>query len=91
MNKRAGKTTKISVSLDDAAVAVLRRRAARLYRGNLSAAVAEGVRRVQEEEGREALARWLGEGRPALTQEDIDEVRAEWLGKGPKKRRTRAA
>jgi Arc/MetJ-type ribon-helix-helix transcriptional regulator len=91
MKKRAGRTTKISVSLDEAALAVLRRRAARLYRGNLSAAVAEGVRRVAEEEGREALARWLGEGRPALTQEEIDEIRAEWTGKRPKKRARRAA
>ncbi len=87
MKKRAGRTTKISVSLDGAALAVLRRRAARLYRGNLSAAVAEGVRRVQEEEGREALARWLGEGRGQPTPREMDDVRAEWRGR----RRKRAA
>ena len=58
--KRAGKTEKLSISLDVGDVAQLKRRAARLYGGNLSAAVAEGIRRVREEEGREALVKWLG-------------------------------
>lgn len=57
---RPGNTEKLSISLDEEAVAVLRRRAQRLHAGNLSAAVAEGVRRLEEEEGREALVRWLG-------------------------------
>jgi hypothetical protein len=57
---RAGRTEKISISLDARDVAALRRRAGKLYEGNLSAAIAEGVRRVREEEGREGLVRWLG-------------------------------
>src|SRR5689334_21480976 len=73
------RVAKISVSLAGADLAVVRRRAKRLYRGNLSAALADGVRRLREEEGREALAAWLEE-RVATTQRDLDVVRAEWRG-----------
>jgi hypothetical protein len=74
---RAGRTDKISVSVDRRDLAVLRRRARRLYGGNLSAVVAEAVRRIREEEGREALVSWLdaaGEASP----EARDRLRAEW-------------
>lgn len=59
--KRAGQTEKISVSLDRSALQVLRRRAKRLYAGNVSAAIAGGARRIREEAGRERLVEWLGE------------------------------
>jgi hypothetical protein len=85
---RADQTEKISVSLGRAEVAALRKRARRLYGGNLSAVVAEGVRRIHEEEGREALAAWLGEAGEA-SDADRDALRAEWQGKKilPSKRR----
>jgi hypothetical protein len=85
---RAGQTEKISVSLGRADLAVLRGRARRLHGGNLSAAVAEGVRRIHEEEGREALVAWLGEAGEA-TAADRNALRAEWQGKDalPAKRR----
>jgi hypothetical protein len=74
---RAGDTEKLSVSLDRADVIFLRRRAARLHGGNLSAALAEGVRRIHEEEGREALSAWLGEAGRA-TPSERHAIRAEW-------------
>jgi hypothetical protein len=74
---RAGLTEKISVSIARTDLAALRRRARRLYGGNLSAVVAEGVRRIHEEEGREALAAWLGEAGEASAAER-DALRAEW-------------
>jgi hypothetical protein len=74
---RAGRTDKISVSLDRKDLAAIRARARRLYGGNLSAVVAEGIRRVREEEGREALVAWLGEAGQA-TVEERDAIRAEW-------------
>ncbi len=85
---RAGQTEKISVSLGRADLAALRKRARRLYGGNLSAAVVEGVRRIHEEEGREALVAWLGKAGEASVA-DRDALRAEWLGKSalPAKRR----
>jgi hypothetical protein len=74
---RAGRTEKISVSLERSDVLALRRRAKKLYGGNLSAAVAEGARRILEEEGREALVTWLG-GAADATAEERAAVVAEW-------------
>jgi hypothetical protein len=89
---RAGSTDKISVSIERADLVALRRRARRLYGGNLSAVIAEGVRRVREEEGREALAEWLGE-RGAASPEERDALREEWRDApaGPSPRRRRRA
>jgi hypothetical protein len=78
------------VSLDRSDVLTLRRRAAKLYGGNLSAAVAEGARRIREEEGREALVDWLGKAAEA-TPEERESILAEWRGEAPKRRRPRAA
>ena len=75
--ERAGKTEKISVSLGRDELVALRRRARKLYGGNLSAVVAEGVRRIQEEEGREALVDWLGKAGEASAAER-NRLRAEW-------------
>ena len=86
--KRPGKTEKISVSLDVADLAVLRRRARRRHAGNLSAAVAEGIHRVAEEEGREALGRWLAGRWSSPTRREMQAIRSEWRGK---KKRSAAA
>jgi hypothetical protein len=74
---RSGRTEKISVSLDRSDLQALRRRAKRLYGGNVSAAIAEGARRIREEEGREKLVAWLGEA-GETTAEERDAIRAEW-------------
>jgi hypothetical protein len=65
------------VSLDRHDLDALRRRAKRLYGGNVSAAIAEGARLIREQEGREALVAWLG---PAaeMASEEHDAIRAEW-------------
>lgn len=89
--KRAGHTDKVSVSLDRTELAMLRKRARRLYGGNLSAVIAEGVRRVREEEGREGLVRWLGDAAKA-TAEERDAIRATWKNDvAPPPRRRRAS
>ncbi len=90
--RRSGRTDKLSVSLDRSDVALLRKRAKRLYGGNLSAAIAEGVRRIREEEGREALVRWLGDA-AIVTPEQAEAIRAEWRGESrpTRRRRHRAA
>jgi hypothetical protein len=74
---RSGRTEKISVSLDRGDLQALRRRAKRLYGGNVSAAIAEGARRIREEEGREKLVAWLGDS-SKTTPEERDALRAEW-------------
>lgn len=77
--KRPGSTEKISVSVDRKDLALLRRRARRLYGGNLSAVVAESAQRIREEEGREALVAWLGpEGEADPVERE--RLRAEWSG-----------
>lgn len=70
-------TQKISISVDRADLALLKRRAQELYGGNLSAVVGEGVRHLREQEGREALARWLGKA-GETTESQREAIRAEW-------------
>jgi hypothetical protein len=91
MPKRAGRTVKLSVSLDQRDFDLLQKRAKRLAGGNVSAAIADMIRTAQEWEGREALAAWLGEGREEPTAEAMEAVRAEWRGAKRSKRRTKAA
>ena len=86
MKKRAGKTTKISVSLDNRDAEYLRARAKRVHNGNVSAVVAEGIRRIQEEEGRRALGRWIDAHVPPATEEELNAIRAEWRGKKKRKK-----
>jgi hypothetical protein len=74
---RAGSTEKVSISIERSELAAMRKRARRLYGGNLSAVVAEGLRRVREEEGREALLAWLGEAAEA-TPAELQAIRDEW-------------
>lgn len=74
---RPGRTDKISVSIDRSDLSALRRRARRLYGGNISAVVGEGLRRIREEEGREALVVWLGSAGQASPQQR-DALRSEW-------------
>jgi hypothetical protein len=83
---RAGKTEKVSVSLDHADLALLRKRARRLHGGNLSAALADGIRRLREEEGREALVAWLGEA-ATTTEAEREAIHAEWRTAVPARRR----
>ena len=84
--RRSGRTEKISISLDRADLSMLKKRAGRLHGGNLSAVIAEGVRRVREEEGREALVAWLGDAAKA-TPEQRASVRAAWRDDSARRRR----
>jgi hypothetical protein len=74
---RAGSPAKVSVSIERADLALLQRRARKLYGGNLSAAVGEGVRHIREQEGREALVAWLGSAGRA-TDAEREQLRSEW-------------
>jgi hypothetical protein len=87
---RAGTTEKVSISIDRSELAAMRKRARRLYDGNLSAVVAEGLRRVREEEGREALLEWLGEAARA-TPSELQAVRDEWRSAVPRRATRRKA
>lgn len=75
---RAGKTVKVSVSLDAADVATLKKRARDCYGGNLSAAFAEAARWIRKREARRQLLQELG-GR-SLTDEARAAIDAEQAG-----------
>lgn len=90
MTKRAGRTVKLSISLDKRDVEILEKRARKSSGGNLSAAVAEMIRMATEREGRWTLASWLGEGRDDVSPAEMEAVRAEWRGTS-RRRRKKAA
>lgn len=77
-SQRAGKTIKVSVSLDADDVAVLRRRARESYGGNLSAAFSEAARWIRQRESRQRLIDLLGG--PTLTPELAAAIEAEQAG-----------
>jgi hypothetical protein len=89
-HRRAGRTVKISVSLDRDEVAILRRRARESYGGNLSAAFSEAARWIRQREARRRLIDMLGG--PTLTAKTATAIDAEQErrppgpGKPPRKR-----
>ena len=78
---------KVSISIDEADLRWLKRRAKRVHGGNLSAAVAEGTRLVRHHEAMGALLDGLGA--PLLTGVEIETLSAEL--DGPTTRRKRRA
>lgn len=57
---RAGRTVKVSVSVDREDLRVLRRRAKEAFGGNLSAVLAESARRLRQQEARDRVIERLG-------------------------------
>ena len=91
--RRAGKTIKVSVSLDKGDAAALKRIARQSYDGNLSAAFADAARWLRQREARRRLVDRLGG--PTLDSESAAAIDAEQEG-GPRyepkrARRRRAA
>lgn len=80
----------MSISFDRSDLRLLRKRARRLYGGNLSAVVADGVRRIRDDEAREALVAWLGD-LANTTPGQRESIRAEWRGGSSSRRRHRTA
>jgi hypothetical protein len=69
MRKRPGGTTHLSISLPTEEAKVLKRRAKRIYGGNVSRVVSEAIRYVAYEEGRDALiASFGGRGKPSSAE-----------------------
>ena len=77
MKKRAGGTTHLSISLATEEAKILKRRAKRIYGGNVSRVVGEAIRYVAYEEGRDALIATFG-GRGQPTAEEARRLDAEW-------------
>ena len=79
---------KLSISIDDADLRWLKRRAKRIHGGNLSAAVAEGTRLVRHHEAMVALLDGLGA--PTLTRAEVLVLSDELEGRPPRRRRRAA-
>lgn len=86
MRKRDGGTAKISISIGRAELASLRKRAKRLYAGNVSAVIAELAADAALLEGMHELVGWLGG--PSLTDREREALDREWARKEPARRRT---
>lgn len=69
------RSRKISVSVSEDDLRVLRARAKRLYRGNLSAVVHEMAAAVRREEAADELLKMLGGER--VTEEEMQAIRDE--------------
>jgi hypothetical protein len=93
--KRTGVTEKISISVRSSDLASLRKRAKRLYGGNVSAVIAELASEAALLEGMHALVERLGGA--SLTDEDRETLDREWArqtslsAKPTRKRKARKA
>ena len=76
--KREGVTEKISISLSRSDLASLKKRAKRLYGGNVSAVISELAADSALLEGMHELVGWLGG--PSLTDGDRQALDKEWSG-----------
>ena len=91
MAKRPGITEKISISVRQSDLAALRKRAKRLYGGNVSAVIAELAADAALLEGMHDLVERLGGA--SLTNEDRESLDREWtrqtssLAKRPRKKK----
>lgn len=91
MQKRAGVTEKISISLNREDLKALKKRAKRLYDGNVSAVIAELAADAKLLEGMNDLVNWLGG--PSLTDADRKKIDRELKGeaRATKKKSKKAA
>jgi hypothetical protein len=86
MPKRSGVTEKISISLSRTDLASLKKRAKRLYAGNVSAVIAELAADAALLEGMHELVNWLGG--PSLTDRERAALDREWTRRAPARKRT---
>jgi hypothetical protein len=79
MAKRAGVTSKVSLSVHKDDLALLKQRAKRLYGGNVSAVFAELIATIKRQEAWAKAAAWYG--KPiVLTAEEQQSIDSELLG-----------
>ena len=87
--KRPGTTEKVSVSFQTELLKTLRRRAKRLYGGNLSAVLAEVAEAAARLEAQDDLSGHFGWG--PLSDQERAAIDAEWYAPPPKRKKKSAA
>lgn len=81
MSKRAGVTSKVSLSVHRDDLEMLKRRAKRLYGGNVSAVFAELIATIKRQEAWGKAVAWYG--KPiVLSDEDRESIDRELLREG---------
>ncbi len=92
MSKRAGVTRKVSLSVNQADLAMLKKRAKRLHGGNVSAVFAELIAEIKRHEAWDRAVAWYGEP-IVLSDAERETIDRELLGKARAKvaRRKRVA
>jgi hypothetical protein len=92
MGKRPGVTRKVSLSVHVDDLQILKERAKRLHRGNVSAVFAELIASLKRQEAWAKAVAWYG--KPIdVAEEERQQIDGEILGKAPRKpaRKRRAA
>lgn len=90
MKKRAGVTKKVSLSVHQDDLRLLKERARRAHDGNVSAVFAELIARVRREEALRKAFEWYG--KPiVLSDEDRARIDRELFGESPKTRAKRVS
>ena len=87
MGKRAGVTEKVSLSVNRADLAILKKRAKRLHGGNVSAVFADLIAEIKRREAWERAIAWYGEP-IAVSDAERETIDRELLGE-PRSKRAR--
>jgi hypothetical protein len=90
MAKRAGVTRKVSLSVHEDDLEMLKERAKRVHRGNVSAVFAELIVRIRREEALRKAFEWYGDP-IVLSDEDRARIDREIFGERSAARRRRRA
>jgi hypothetical protein len=88
MAPRAGITKKVSLSVNQEDLAILKHRARRLYGGNVSAVFADLIARLKRQEAWARAVAWYGKP-VVMTDEERAQVDRELLGDAPRKKASR--
>lgn len=81
MKRRAGVTRKVSLSVHEEDLAVLKERAKRLHHGNVSAVFAELIATIKRQEAWAKATAWYGEP-ITLSEQERESIDRELLGEG---------
>jgi hypothetical protein len=88
MAKRAGVTSKVSLSVHSEDLKMLKRRAKRLYGGNVSAVFAELIATIKRQEAWGKAVAWYG--KPiVLSDDDRESIDRELLREGQRRTATK--
>jgi hypothetical protein len=90
MSKRAGITRKVSLSVREDDLKMLKERAKRIHHGNVSAVFGDLIARVRREEALRKAFDWYG-APLVLSEADRARIDREIFGEPAAKRRTRAS